>query len=38
MVQKKLMLQLADLTVAVERAGFTLVFTDSTQGWLLKDK
>ena len=28
----------ADLTVAVERAGFTLVFTDSTQGWLLKDK
>jgi len=27
-----------DLTVAVERAGFTLVFTDSTQGWLLKDK
>ena len=28
----------ADLTVAIERAGFTLVFTDSTQGWLLKDK
>jgi hypothetical protein len=28
----------ADLTVAVERAAFTLVFTDSTQGWLLKDK
>jgi len=28
----------ADLTVAVERAGFALVFTDSTQGWLLKDK
>jgi len=28
----------ADLTVAVERAGFTLVFTDTTQGWLLKDK
>ena len=27
----------ADLTVATERAGFTLVFTDSTQGWLLKD-
>ena len=27
-----------DLTVATERAGFTLVFTDSTQGWLLKDK
>ena len=28
----------ADLTVGVERAAFTLVFTDSTQGWLLKDK
>ena len=28
----------ADLTVAVERAGFTLVYTDGTQGWLLKDK
>ena len=28
----------ASLTVSVERAGFTLVFTDSTQGWLLKDK
>ena len=27
----------ADLTVATERAGFTLVFTDSTQGWLLKN-
>jgi len=27
-----------DLTVAIERAGFTLVFTDTTQGWLLKDK
>ena len=27
-----------DLTVATERAGFTLVFTDSTQGWVLKDK
>ena len=27
-----------DLTVAVERAAFTLVFTDTTQGWLLKDK
>ena len=26
------------LTVSVERAAFTLVFTDSTQGWLLKDK
>jgi len=27
-----------DLTVSVERAAFTLVFTDNTQGWLLKDK
>ena len=27
-----------DLTVAVERAAFALVFSDSTQGWLLKDK
>ena len=26
-----------DLTVATERAAFTLVFTDSTQGWLLKN-
>jgi hypothetical protein len=28
----------ADLTVSTERAGFTLVYTDGTQGWLLKDK
>ena len=28
----------ADLTVATERAAFTLVFTDNTQGWLLKNK
>jgi hypothetical protein len=27
-----------DLTVSVERAGFTLVFYDNTQGWVLKDK
>ena len=27
----------ADLTVATERAGLTLVFTDDTQGWLLKN-
>jgi len=27
-----------DLTVSVERAGNTLVYTDSTQGWLLKNK
>ena len=28
----------ADLTVSIERAGLTLVYTDGTQGWLLKDK
>ena len=28
----------ADFTVSTERAGFTLVYVDSTQGWLLKDK
>ena len=27
----------ADLTVATERAGLTLVFTDNTQGWLLEN-
>jgi len=27
-----------NLTVAVEGAGFTLVYVDATQGWLLKDK
>jgi len=27
----------ADLTVSTERAGNTLVYTDSTQGWLLKN-
>jgi hypothetical protein len=27
----------ADLTVATERAGFTLAYTDGTQGWLLKN-
>ena len=27
-----------DLTVATERAAFTLVYVDSTHGWLLKDK
>ena len=26
-----------NLTVATERAGFTLVYTDGTQGWLLKN-
>jgi hypothetical protein len=28
----------ATLTVAVERAGFTLAYSGSAQGWLLKDK
>ena len=28
----------SDLVVSTERAGFTLVYVDSTQGWLLKDK
>ena len=28
----------ADLTISVERAGFTLAYVDATQGWLLKDK
>ena len=28
----------SDLTVSIERAGFTLVFVDNTQGWLLQNK
>ena len=28
----------ATLTVSVERAAFTLVYSGATQGWLLKDK
>ena len=28
----------ANLTISVERAGFTLAYVDATQGWLLKDK
>ena len=28
----------SDLTVATERAAFTLVYVDATQGWLLKEK
>ena len=28
----------ADLVVNIERAGLTLVYVDSTQGWVLKDK
>ena len=35
---EKIMGTAADLTVSIERAGLTLVYTDSTQGWLLKDK
>jgi hypothetical protein len=27
-----------DMTVSLERAGFTLVFYDNTQGWLIKEK
>ena len=27
-----------NLNVATERAAFTLVFTDNTQGWVLKEK
>ena len=27
-----------DLTVSIDRAGFTLVFVDNTQGWLLQNK
>jgi len=28
----------SNLTVSTERAGFTLVYVDATQGWLLRDK
>jgi len=35
---EKIMGTAASLTVSIERAGLTLVYTDSTQGWLLKDK
>ena len=28
----------SDLTVSTERAGFSLVYVNSTQGWLLKDR
>ena len=34
---EKIVASTDDLTVAVERAAFTLVYTDGTQGWLLKD-
>ena len=35
---KKIQGATADLTVSTERAAFTLVFSDDTQGWLLKNK
>ena len=35
---EKIMGTAASLTVSIERAGLTLVYVDSTQGWLLKDK
>jgi len=35
---EKILGSTADLTVSVERAANTLVFTDGTQGWLLKNK
>ena len=35
---EKIMGSTASLTVSVERAANTLVYTDSTQGWLLKNK
>ncbi len=35
---EKIMGTAASLTVSIERAGLTLVYTDATQGWLLKDK
>ena len=28
----------SDMTVTTERAGFTLVYSDATQGWLLREK
>ena len=28
----------SDMTVSTERAAFTLVYVDATQGWLLRDK
>ena len=37
---EKIQGQAADttMTVAIERAGFTLAYSGATQGWLLKDK
>jgi hypothetical protein len=35
---EKIMGDAADLTVATERAGLGLVYSDSTNGWLLIDK
>ena len=34
----KIQVASSDLTVATERAAFTLVYVDATQGWLLKEK
>ena len=34
---EKIVASTDDLTVSTERAGNTLVYTDSTQGWLLKN-
>ena len=35
---EKILGSTADFTVSVESAANTLVYTDSTQGWLLKNK
>ena len=35
---EKILAASSDLVVATERAAFRLVFTDSTQGWLLTEK
>ena len=35
---KKIQGDTSDLTVATERAGFALVFSGDTQGWLLQEK
>jgi hypothetical protein len=34
---EKIVSSTADLTVSVDRAAFTLVYTDGTQGWLFKN-
>ena len=35
---KKIQGDTSDMTVATERAGFALVFSGDTQGWLLQEK